>query len=74
MLVAWCRVCVCAYVGMWVCGYVRAGEQMFTEKKRGKETQTLASGRLFPSAILCLLAHTKSLQVIFFFGRRTNLL
>ena len=36
MLVAWWRVCECAYV--------RAGGQIFTEKKRGKERQTLASG------------------------------
>lgn len=34
MLVACVRMCVCAYV--------RVGGQIFTEKKRGKETQTLA--------------------------------
>lgn len=42
MLVAWWRVCACA------CAYVHVGGQMFTEKKRGKETQTLASGPALP--------------------------
>ena len=49
MLVAWWRVCACAYV------HVRG--QMFTKKKRGKETQTLASGPALLPAIICLLAH-----------------
>ena len=37
---------------------VRMDGQRFTAKKRGKEMQTLASDRLLPSAIVCLLAHT----------------
>ena len=50
---------------MWVCGYVRAGEQMFTEKKRGKETQTLASGPALPVSYP-LLARTQTLIRVFF--------
>ena len=57
MLVAWWRVCVCAYV--------RAGEQMFTEKKRGKETQTLASGPALPVSYP-LPARTQALIKDFF--------
>ena len=49
---------------------VRVDGQMFTEKKRGKETQTLASGPALPPAIMCC-SHTNPYKS-FFFGRRTE--
>lgn len=45
---------------MLVACAAREGGQMFTEKTGGKLTRALSRGRLFPSAILCLLAHNPS--------------
>lgn len=55
-----------AWWRVFECAYVRAGGQIFTEKKRGKETQTLASGPA-PPVSYPLPARTQALIKCFFF-------